>query len=91
MGGSTRARFSPSIDEDTLRDISDVTDGAYFRATNTDALKDIYRQIDLLEKTETGQQKYVDVMDLSTYFLLLVAVILIAEIMLRNTWFRRAP
>ena len=91
VGGATRGRFSPSIDEETLRDISDVTDGAYFRATNTDALKDIYRQIDLLEKTETGQQKYVDVMDLSTYFLLLVAVILIAETMLRNTWFRRAP
>ena len=40
------------LDEDTLREIADTTGGAYFRATNTRALEEIYQQIDKLEKTE---------------------------------------
>jgi len=40
------------LDEDTLRKIAETTGGAYFRATNTRALEEIYQQIDKLEKTE---------------------------------------
>ena len=38
------------IDEDLLRQISDLTDGQYFRATNKQTLTKIYEQIDQLEK-----------------------------------------
>jgi Ca-activated chloride channel family protein len=40
------------IDEDLLRKVSAITGGAYFRATDTQALEEIYRQIDALEKTK---------------------------------------
>lgn len=40
------------IDEGLLQEIASNTGGAYFRATDTDALEEIYRRIDALEKTE---------------------------------------
>ena len=40
------------LDEETLQRIAAVTDGAYFRATDTRALEEIYQEIDALEKTE---------------------------------------
>jgi len=39
------------LDEKVLRDIAAITNGAYFRATDTRALEEIYRRIDDLEKT----------------------------------------
>lgn len=39
------------IDEETLMKISDMTDGRYFRADNEKKLRDIYKEIDKLEKT----------------------------------------
>ena len=40
------------LDEETLQRIADITGGAYFRATDTRALEEIYQEIDALEKTE---------------------------------------
>lgn len=40
------------FDEETLREIAQASGGAYFRATNTSALEEIYRRIDELEKSE---------------------------------------
>ena len=39
------------IDEKTLQDIATLTDGKYFRATNNNSLKEIYKDIDALEKS----------------------------------------
>ena len=40
------------IDEKTLQDIATITDGKYFRATNNNSLKEIYKDIDALEKSK---------------------------------------
>ena len=40
------------IDEKTLQDIATLTDGKYFRATNNNSLKEIYKDIDVLEKSK---------------------------------------
>ncbi len=40
------------IDEDLLTEIASMTGGAYFRATDTDALEKIYQRIDTMEKTQ---------------------------------------
>ena len=40
------------IDEETLQNIATVTDGKYFRATNNSKLKEIYKDIDKLEKSK---------------------------------------
>ena len=40
------------IDEKTLQDIATLTDGKYFRATSNNSLKEIYKDIDALEKSK---------------------------------------
>ncbi len=40
------------FDEEVMRQVAEITGGAYFRATNTRALEEIYRRIDELEKSE---------------------------------------
>lgn len=50
--GQFRYEFVPvEIDEDMLRKIADMTGGKYFRATDEHKLKDIYTEINTLEKT----------------------------------------
>ena len=46
------------IDEELLKAIADDTGGLYFRATDTKKLKDIYNEINKLEKTEVEEFKY---------------------------------
>ncbi|MCG6867243.1 MAG: VWA domain-containing protein [Gammaproteobacteria bacterium] len=50
--GGVRKQVAMEIDEDTLRQIAELTGGAYFRATDAQALEEIYRRIDELEQTE---------------------------------------
>ena len=47
-----RTMVSMEIDEDLLQSVASTTGGAYFRATDANALEEIYRRIDSLEKTE---------------------------------------
>lgn len=51
--GKINYRDDLTMDEDTLKQIADITGGAYFRATDTRALEEISRRIGELEKTET--------------------------------------
>jgi Ca-activated chloride channel family protein len=50
--GQIVEREDLGIDEDLLRDVAKTSGGAYFRATNPDALNEIYQQIGQLEKTK---------------------------------------
>ena len=52
-----------TIDEETLTKMAEGTGGQYFRATDTDSLKQIYETIDELEKTETEQRRYLQYVD----------------------------
>ena len=46
------------VDEETLRQIASTADGHFYRATNTDELKKIYKDIDQLEKSKMEIKKY---------------------------------
>lgn len=50
--GRIKYRDDLTMDENTLKRIATISRGAYFRATDTSALEEIYRQIGELEKTE---------------------------------------
>jgi Ca-activated chloride channel family protein len=50
--GRIEMRDDFQIDENLLTEVAKITGGAYFRATDTQALEEIYRRIDALEKTE---------------------------------------
>ncbi len=79
------------LDEDTLKAIAATTGGKYFRATNTKALEDIYRQIDEMEKTEVKVKEYMEYNELFVWFLIPGLVLLLFEIILGNTRLRKIP
>ena len=79
------------LDEKTLKEIARVTDGKYFRATNTKALEKIYQQIDEMEKTEVKIKEYMEYEELFMYFLIPGLCFLLLEVLLANTRLRKIP
>jgi Ca-activated chloride channel family protein len=79
------------IDEDTLKKIAQRTGGAYFRADSTSTLRDIYAQIDRMERTDAEMKKYRYYAELFPWFVLPGWVLLMLEIILNNTVWRRLP
>jgi Ca-activated chloride channel family protein len=53
VDGQYRSETDIGLDEETLKQLAELTGGAYFRATNTRALEEISQRIDTLEKTES--------------------------------------
>jgi Ca-activated chloride channel family protein len=79
------------LDEETLKEIAQKTGGRYFRATNTEALKTIYQQIDKMEKTEAKVKEYMEYAELFKYFLIPALCLILLEILLANTRFMKIP
>ncbi|HON19444.1 MAG TPA: VWA domain-containing protein [Salinivirgaceae bacterium] len=79
------------IDEDLLRQIADLTDGKYFRATNKKALTEIYEQIDKLEKTKIEVKEFSRRNEEYLPFAIAAFVLVIVEFILRNSIFRTTP
>lgn len=79
------------IDEETLQEISNITDGKYFRATSNSKLKEIYKEIDALEKSKIEVHEFSRKSEEFLPFALLGALFLIASLFLRVTLFRSIP
>ena len=79
------------IDEEALNKISEMTDAKYFRATDLKSLKDIYKQIDLLEKSEIKILDHSEYKELFHYFLIPGLILFLTEIILSNSFLRRLP
>ncbi|MBM3839001.1 MAG: VWA domain-containing protein [Verrucomicrobia bacterium] len=79
------------IDEDTLKAIAQKTGGKYFRADSTEALRDIYTEIDQMEKTEIQIKKYQRYQELFPWVVLSGLSILLLEVILGNTVWRKLP
>ena len=79
------------IDEKTLGNIAEATGGRYFRATDKQSLRDIYSEIDKLERTKLNVQQYQEYEELYQLFALLAILFLMIELLLRYTVLRRIP
>lgn len=79
------------IDEAVLQKISDITDGQYFRATNTQALKEIYDKIDKLEKTKIEITSYKNASEKYHSWLWGGLILLLIELGLSKTILRKLP
>lgn len=79
------------IDEGTLKEIASTTGGQYFRATDNKSLKQIYAEIDQMEKTKISVQEYSKKQEEYKNWALLVFGLLLLEILLRNTVLRNIP
>lgn len=67
------------LDEGLLRDMASVTGGRYFRATDREALRQIFEQIDRLEKTPAEASRYVRVEERYHPFLMVALAALLLE------------
>jgi len=79
------------IDEDTLKGIAEKTGGKYYRADNSEAFRQIYEEIDALEKTEVEMQQYTRHEELAAWFMLPALVLLLLEMILNHTIWRKLP
>ena len=79
------------IDEATLKQIASITGGQYFRATDNASLKEIYAEIDQMEKTKISVQEFSKKQEEYKNWALLVFALLLIEILLRNTLLRNIP
>jgi Ca-activated chloride channel family protein len=79
------------IDEDTLKQIAEETSGKYYRATDTRSLKQIYKEIDSLEKTTIEEIGFTRYNEHFYIFLIPALMLLLFEIILSNTLLRRLP
>lgn len=80
-----------SMDEGTLRQIAEITGGKYYRATNRTSFEDIFREIDALERTKIESRGHRRFRELFIYFVVPALIILLVEVVLSNTRFRKLP
>lgn len=91
FGNMTFQMMDVEIDEETLSEIASRTGGRYFRATDSQKLKEIYDEINSLEKSK------VEVTDMTIYhehfmlLLLLAIALLVAEMLLDKIVLKRIP
>ena len=81
-------RVQVEIDEELLKEIAQATGGEYFRATNNQKLKEIYKEINKLEKTDVEEFKFYNYEEKFRPLVLLAIGLLILEFLLRFTIFR---
>lgn len=79
------------LDEPTMRQIADVSGGAYFRATDNESLSAIYQKIDQLEKTKLSTRNYHTTYEEFFVFVLAATLLLLLEFILRSTVLRTNP
>jgi Ca-activated chloride channel family protein len=80
-----------NLDEKTLKMLAETTSGAYYNAKDTETLKQVYREIDQLEKTPSEGRMYTEYVELYLWFLLAGLALLLLDILLRATRFRSLP
>jgi Ca-activated chloride channel family protein len=89
--GRFQFRMAPvEIDEELMKQIAADTGGKYFRATNNKKLKEIYAEIDKLEKTEIEQFEFYNIEEKFRDLILLALVLIGIEMLLRYTIFKTA-
>ncbi len=79
------------VDDEGLTRIAETTGGKYWRATDSDALRQIYAEIDTLEKTEAKVEKYAQYSEMFSYFAVPGLALLVVGVVLENTRFARIP
>jgi len=88
-GRTSRRMIDVDVDEETLKEISRVTNAKFFRATDNETLLQVYKEIDQLERTEIEVSEYKNYKELYIYFALSAALLLIIKILFNQIFFRK--
>lgn len=91
FGRTHYVQMPVEIDEETLQHISDITDGRYYRATDNNSLREIYTEIDKLEKSKINVKEFSRKEEEFLPFALAALVLLVLEFVLRRTILRSIP
>lgn len=92
VGGTVQYVNLPvEIDEKTLTQIAGITEGNYYRAKDNTELKEIYSEIDKLEKTKLNVKEYSKRQEEYMKFALAAFCCLLMEILLRNSILKKIP
>lgn len=89
--GKRYMRVKVDVDDATLTRIAELTGGRYFRATDYESLRKIYREIDALEKTKVEVETYTEYKEEFVQFLVPALLCLALEVLLLHTRLRRVP
>ena len=91
MGGVQYINVPVEIDESTLQQIAKTADGQYYRATSNSKLKEVYEEIDKLEKTKLNVKDFSRKSEEYMPFALWAMACFVLEVLLRLTILRRIP
>lgn len=88
FGGTSYQNVEVRIDEKTMKEISQMTGGKYFRATNNRSLAAIYKEIDQLEKSKIEVTEYRKKKEEFFFFALTAGILMALQFLLSNTLFK---
>ena len=91
FGNKVYRPMQVDIDEDTLKRVAQKTGARYFRATDTQSLRDVYAEIDRAEKTPFEAPQFLDYRELYPWLAWPAFALLLMEIGLSETLLRKLP
>ena len=91
IGVAPTGRGSGEIDERLMKEMATLAGGQYYRASDETALRNIYREIEALEKARVGSRGFIETNDASLPFVIAGTALLMLEILLAGTVLRRVP
>lgn len=83
--------YENAVDEETLKKIAETTNGNFFRATDKKTLQSIYNEIDKLERTKLNVEMHEVYGEKFQIFLMLAVLLIIVELIMSNTIFKKIP
>ena len=89
--GKRYVQMPVQIDEKTLKAIAKITKGSYYRATDKESLDKIFQEIDQLEKTQIEIKQFSRFKELFSTYLFMALGLIVVEVVLTNTKFRKIP
>ncbi len=87
--GEQRVRVPSNVDEGALKQIAEITGGSYHRAQDGESLRQVYAQIDRLEKSSVNTVEYTDWQEKFIFPAAAGAMFLVLGLLLNATWLRR--
>lgn len=90
-GGIVMQREKVNIDEKLLKEIADETGGRYFRAKDNESLRNIYSEIDKLEKSRIEDTTTTNFSEKFLPFVFVAGICILMEILLRLTVLKKFP
>jgi Ca-activated chloride channel family protein len=86
----TLSYIQTRLDETNLRQIAQTANGTFYRASNQQALREIFRKINQLEKAEIKESRFRDTRDFYQIYLKWALLFLLTWLLLKNTFLSNA-